>query len=979
MTYSQPSIDTVNAYKNPAKGMDIVRTGLNPRSDVSKSVKDVDARDPSQIGRNAKLRTEAIDNFVNFLTEDIIPRGVDELKARGNAAAMEAVTSIPGMADGSFYRQSSEAQRTVLKDYNINGYALDQLKAYGASSAVGRYGQVISDSLAASPILQSNASQEERDAEKQRIFSDARQILQGVEPGYIAPYATKLAEYEGAAIGKTEAMAREARVTELKNTAISSSKELWTEAGGSLVSYDDLDNEQRSAAFAKGTFARLQLSLKKGLATMTSEEWYRKEEQGMTSALDEAISNNDSELAQTILASWQIANDIPLLTDTGYNVWDYGNKSGVDGRTNSEIVRAYSEKIDKLYDIRQGEIAIEASSDDIAAAIGGDQAALNRVNNTIMALYKDNQIKAAEALSAQITQEVRNSEGRFSNDVTELGRLNALRRDPNVSDEEYAQEVQASITARLISNGTGVSLVTSRFAPSELEKKRDAAIQYQESKTVGSLEYNSEGAPVFVQGENQNVNDVIKDARIDQPGVDDYLKGSFFGDLDVAVRGQFKEGEPMPSGEALRDIIEAESIKLIKKKTASLKADALTTKKGKIERSASIRQPIYDGINEGLSPEKIWGQGILDDAKESGKRASEIWKGRYAESLIGLDSSVKDDKGKYIPFTKESAAKEAQAELNRIRKKISEQAYSQSRPGSKGMPSSSSRPGTEISYDTELPGFEEELLTAAKNPDQDSDKGLLAVAGTNVLNALGRVLPGGGSPAAAATASSELSKAQTLQAIENSSGWKSLNRMFARRERVSATSPPLPQLSPTALTDTVPIAMTSDRHPFAVHIGIAEGTRTINGGYTRHYKGHTDPGDSHWNRGTFSGGRGMGNASPQQVDRYWMRELTARSARIAPAIARAGLRPGTVGYNRFMFNYLDLSVQAPLAADSFGAKLSSMKAGNWSIEVMAKARADSFYNPMTGRLEASGFKNNYSRLLGDQRSRAGVWDYKKRI
>jgi hypothetical protein len=80
-----------------------------------------------------------------------------------------------------------------------------------------------------------------------------------------------------------------------------------------------------------------------------------------------------------------------------------------------------------------------------------------------------------------------------------------------------------------------------------------------------------------------------------------------------------------------------------------------------------------------------------------------------------------------------------------------------------------------------------------------------------------------------------------------------------------------------------------------------------------------------------------------------------------------------------MFNYLDLSVQSPQASEGFAAKLSSMKAGNWSIEVMAKARADSFYNPMTGRLEAGGFNNNYSRLLGDQRSRAGVWDYKRRI
>ena len=137
MTYSRPSTDTINVYKNPAKAMEIVRTGQTPTSEVSTNGRVVDARKPAQIGRNAELKTKAINDFVSFLTDDIAPIAVDELKARGDAAAMEAVTSIPGMADGSFYRQSSSAQQSIIKDYNLNGYALDQLKSYGASSVVG--------------------------------------------------------------------------------------------------------------------------------------------------------------------------------------------------------------------------------------------------------------------------------------------------------------------------------------------------------------------------------------------------------------------------------------------------------------------------------------------------------------------------------------------------------------------------------------------------------------------------------------------------------------------------------------------------------------------------------------------------------------------------------------------------------------------------------------------------------------------------
>ena len=56
-----------------------------------------------------------------------------------------------------------------------------------------------------------------------------------------------------------------------------------------------------------------------------------------------------------------------------------------------------------------------------------------------------------------------------------------------------------------------------------------------------------------------------------------------------------------------------------------------------------------------------------------------------------------------------------------------------------------------------------------------------------------------------------------------------------------------------------------------------------------------------------------------------------------------------------------------------------MKAGGWTVEAIAKARADSYINPETGRLEASGFGNSYQRLMKDQRSRAGVYDYRRRM
>ena len=98
-----------------------------------------------------------------------------------------------------------------------------------------------------------------------------------------------------------------------------------------------------------------------------------------------------------------------------------------------------------------------------------------------------------------------------------------------------------------------------------------------------------------------------------------------------------------------------------------------------------------------------------------------------------------------------------------------------------------------------------------------------------------------------------------------------------------------------------------------------------------------------------------------------------------PFLIVNGLMPGTQGYNRVMFNVLDLTVQSPAAAQDFVGKLSLMKQDGFTIESIAKARSDSFINPATGRLDAPGFGNNYRTLMTDQRQRAGVYDYRRRV
>jgi hypothetical protein len=261
----------------------------------------------------------------------------------------------------------------------------------------------------------------------------------------------------------------------------------------------------------------------------------------------------------------------------------------------------------------------------------------------------------------------------------------------------------------------------------------------------------------------------------------------------------------------------------------------------------------------------------------------------------------------------------------------------------------------------------------ATQPQKVSAKPQQGGIGQVVSQGLGAIAQVLTPPAMAATLDSHPEAVQDL----NPSAIALLNRIWKGQQKADIRTPPLPQVAATAPVGFVPLAITSDKHPMLIAIGISEGTRTANGGYTKAYYGHRDPVDGHWNRGTVSGGRGS-SASSAQVDRQWMARLTQQAVSIAPVLQRLGLQPGTQGWNRVLFNVLDLTVQAdPAAVSDFIAKLPGVVRQGATIEAIAKARSDSFYNPATGKLD-TGFRS-YNALFQDQRSRAGVWDYRRRI
>ena len=213
--------------------------------------------------------------------------------------------------------------------------------------------------------------------------------------------------------------------------------------------------------------------------------------------------------------------------------------------------------------------------------------------------------------------------------------------------------------------------------------------------------------------------------------------------------------------------------------------------------------------------------------------------------------------------------------------------------------------------------------------------------------------------------------------LENISILAELMKLPGRAARsLGISTPVLPQTAATVPVKPVPLAISNDMHPLFVAIGINEGTRTPNGGYTKAYHGHRDPGNGAWNVGTVSGQQG---GSPQTSDQRWAGILTQTSSSVVPILVRSGLPRNSAGFHRILFNVLDLKVQAPAAVPDFVKRLPQIIRQGVTVEAIAKARADSFINPATGRLEAGGFGNNYQRLLRDQRSRAGTWDYKRRL
>jgi hypothetical protein len=206
-----------------------------------------------------------------------------------------------------------------------------------------------------------------------------------------------------------------------------------------------------------------------------------------------------------------------------------------------------------------------------------------------------------------------------------------------------------------------------------------------------------------------------------------------------------------------------------------------------------------------------------------------------------------------------------------------------------------------------------------------------------------------------------------------------LNGNLERMQGRILSSDTMPRISISGDDGTPP----TSNDPMIVAIGINEGTRTAGGGKTSAYAGHTDPGDRARNRGTFSYAPSRfgtdPNMSPEEADRAYMPKLVEARRKYSRKLVEFGYPVGSREYNILMFNILDLTVQAPAAVEDFVNSIpNSIKGGELTAESIGSARAYAFFNPNTGRLEASGFNNDFERLRQDQIDRAMTLETQRR-
>lgn len=158
---------------------------------------------------------------------------------------------------------------------------------------------------------------------------------------------------------------------------------------------------------------------------------------------------------------------------------------------------------------------------------------------------------------------------------------------------------------------------------------------------------------------------------------------------------------------------------------------------------------------------------------------------------------------------------------------------------------------------------------------------------------------------------------------------------------------------------TVELLFASPDSTGSVAIGMAEGTRTLDGGKTPLWRSHTDPGNRKRNQGTFS--NQIDGANAEEADELQLERVRLFANKLAaenPTLTELELVGGADLYN-----------QAPKAAAVYLKELKkAQEKGLSDLEAIVEARTNSYITP-EGKLDAPGLRNDLGFVRYDQNRR----------
>ena len=978
MTYSRPGTSKVSAFFKPsmpnrASGAPDLRVSLGASGRL------YDNRNPEIAGRNAGQGLAEVSSFLDQFTKTAAPI----YNAYADSQAKKQVGELFQTTDGQALLRSGDAEmREKLRA--LSPRAQEMAYQSLAQGAVVSYGQVLAVEVNNNQLLKNpQASYEDRSKEFARLRESAAQRsgLTTVPPQYVADFAPQVLQLEATVKGQSfEALTK--NITEEQNARIRI--KLGTDLEGLAAVRERLiaespegiaDFEERSRKFIQDTYKHY---ADQGL--FTSREFAPQLAQSIADRVTYYTSREDFDKADAMLRSLASLGETGIVLGEGtaspidlftLPINNAGKTFGAyiaDAQTNLkplaeefERKQSLAQALPLLTRMAQGDPSARAQLETMLPQLAGSPETLQ----ALVSMGGQMQSYGERPTQAQLEVQLDLEQG-----------LN----DPNRNPDEFAQRISASALtlqqkislmnrntqpadSRManVANARNESADLIEDAAQQITRAQLRQPQYQGADAQTLLEENRR--KLRIQATKQTEERINNSEK---PVSREDTLGFFRNELEALRASRMKSaGESTPEG--------------------------LTFNQRVLGEAAQVRANMQQLGADGYQTIKVFPQSVIDGAKARGVPLDYRNVQKYFLDRLG---AVKNDQG-------QRAFPNPQEEFRRMIKEIPSAGagdpalrdihFLRQRSGSLmlGMV----QPGNTLGSLTSLLGKVGIDLSRTPTATQQAPKPTASEGAVrpqersaqptrqqaSPQQELARQVVGGGLAVLAgvpeARTASAPPKPDLADMVINSENLSAMAALWRNERPMSAQTPALPQVVATAPAAPVQLAISSDRHPIMVAIGINEGTRTADGGYTKAYFGHRDPGNGKLNIGTVSGQQG---GSPQSSDRRWMGILTNTSVKVTPLLQRLGIPQNSVGFNRLLFNALDLAVQAPAALPDFLKRLPRILQAGVTIEAIAKARADSFFNPATGRLEAGGFGNNYGRLLADQRSRAGTFDYRRR-